>query len=187
MLQAKQLPVSKTEFFRDIRKAPKTNTGASPNIQGPVSWYCPTCGFQRCVAQVFYLNTSVWSIGVWWISPCRANLGINQREEVPLRLGEKKHQGSWKGCFSHQDSPVKSSEFRSTSTQGWPVRETGSRVAGLWRSSCWYLGLGQTRWCWFRISLPRFHLVIFMWTSHSFSGVYMLAMMHCAWGAWYSI
>ena len=31
--------------------------------------------FVFLVNEVFYLNTTVWSISAWWISPCRANLG----------------------------------------------------------------------------------------------------------------
>ena len=130
------------------------------------------------VNQVFCLNTSVWSIGAWWISPCRANLGINQREEVPLRLGEKKHQGSWNGCFSKPRIP----QWNPVNFEPLPPRvsqpDFEDQVVNTW---------GWGWWCWFRLWLPGFHLVIFMWTSHSFSGVYMLAMMHCTWGAWYSV
>ena len=126
------------------------------------------------VNQVFCLNTSVWSIGAWWISPCRANLGIPY--EVPL-LGEKNIKEVGMVCSSNQDHPVKSSEFRTTSTQG-SQPDFEDQVVNTW---------GWGWWCWFRLWLPGFHLVIFMWTSHSFSGVYMLAMLHCTWGAWYSV
>lgn len=44
---------------------------------------------KRAVNQVFYLNTSVWSIGAWWISPCRANLGINHQGNSATTWGKK--------------------------------------------------------------------------------------------------